>query len=118
MTTIKFRVWDTLDEKMIYFDFSDMLNDITRPPLHSGSCDWYLMRSTGLSDINGKEIYEGDIVKTWAFGTGEVFYWTDYMRFAFRDENDPTNKMKWTVLERSPMIKHYGIEVIGNTYEN
>lgn len=62
MREIKFRAWCPNVKKMIYLNFigtkpiwlvSDEYNEITSE----------LMQFTGLSDKNGKEIYEGDIIR-------------------------------------------------------
>ncbi len=82
-----------------------------------------LMQSTGLKDKNGKEIFEGDIIRTSAYGCivgfGEYTY--------FEDENTPTTEIGFhlsflnvTPATYAPFDKYYwdNCEVIGNIYEN
>lgn len=54
---IKFRAWDKARKE--YWGPYDFLNDETLPrPIRNMVVEQY----TGLEDVNGKEIYEGDIV--------------------------------------------------------
>lgn len=109
MREIKFRAWNK--------DGRYWLTDPTSPwgginsAIHHIQDNYELMQYTGLKDKNGKEIYEGDIVKI---------------------GNDLIEEVKWVGVgdwmeDKQPMVgfvshgtiyKGKPIEVIGNIYEN
>lgn len=103
MREIKFRAWDKNKKKFVdaksYFGWSS-------PWIH-------LMQYTGLKDKNGKEIYEGDILK--------LDSWTSNQQVVF-DEGGFCLAGKDTGFTSDiHYIHHAGIPqatVIGNIYEN
>jgi len=57
---IKFKAWLPAIKKMTYSHTLDELMNWKTDPKNNGTAEW--LEYTGLQDIDGKEIFEGDIV--------------------------------------------------------
>lgn len=117
MREIKFRAWNKVK--------SEMTQNLTLMQIGNGygglsfnqhgQADerfCYLMQYTGLKDINGKEIYEGDIIET-SDGNCFVRYdeATTSYEVVFEDEAVIS-------LWEAAVYGSEKVEVIGNIYEN
>ena len=105
MREIKFKCWDKVDKQMFHnlVNFgSESINDFFKEK------QYIFLQYTGLKDKNGKEIYEGDMVRI------------QYVDNNFNDV-DKVEKVFLTRRTGDYYIYEYmsnELEVIGNIYEN
>jgi hypothetical protein len=108
MRPIKFRAWDEDNKRMFTPQRIDADGD-NKVYDGYGCYDMPVMQFTGLTDKNGKEIYEGDILIDEANRKRIVVF--DYGAFKVMWNNDNP-----TQLNLYPLNKHW--EVVGNIHEN
>ncbi|GAA0115265.1 YopX family protein [Clostridium senegalense] len=117
---IKFRAWDKVRKEMLQIQKHSFKTNKSIPYGWNIEHEFYdLMQYTGLKDINGKEIYEGDILEGGYLNplTGEFIsrkYIVEYEEGCF----------KCKLIGKSPYgdtwinFIHEKSRVIGNVYEN
>ncbi len=115
MREIKFRVWDTFHKQYVSLQDSALFGNIApRGNELKVICNTELIleQFTGLHDKNGKEIYEGDVVRDEDGDTGQVYYNLDYGYLAIRSiEEEPCEKNLYHLNHTC------NLEVIGNIHE-
>ena len=125
----KFRVWVKIEKRMFFSDdilAIDYENEeiVTQQVYFENGLpddrfiycyktdEIELMQSTGLKDKNGKEIFEGDIVKMSKDVYSEPTYYEVVRHYggAYRLESKQHGCELW--------LRHTDCEVVGNVYEN
>lgn len=121
MREIKFRAWNRNDRKMYTPDSKGIIIEINgynqfwikdtkylQEWFLGNNLDSNLMQFIGRQDVDGKDIYEGDIVSYFSYNT----------------ENKKTGAVKYVdgdgcfCIDFLPLHSMYSIKVIGNIYEN
>ena len=110
MREIKFRVWDKSINKMITQENVKEFLDKTIKRYEPSENRFDIMQYTGLHDKNGKEIYEGDIVRLGTYTKGVVEYSDEYVQFIIIN----TNTIEY---EYEPLGDYTKIEIIGNKWD-
>ena len=119
MREIKFRCWDILKQRWSNYK----INDGTVYFMDKNTGVWYgsynkrykdfnLMQCTGLKDMRGKEIYEGDILLD---GNNKKPYKVIFENGSFRAEFEGDfEEYSFDLID----VIAQGCEVVGNIYEN
>jgi len=109
MREIKFRAYHNSTQKMVYFSLYNPLEFPNKP-----WNQYEIMQFTGLEDKNGKEIYEGDIVKV-VNGMDNEIGLVEWYTLKWKINWDYAKNL--SKYDYSLTCKD-DLEIIGNIYEN
>lgn len=112
MREIKFRAWIKdyalmADVNFLNIDYKEIVVMIDENDYEFNCGEYELMQYTGLKDENGREIYEGDIVR---HASDEGIYKVTFEDGGFY--------VKSLIEYDFQTINEYPLEVIGNVWEN
>ena len=119
----RYRAWDKEFKEMVQVDALVFDEQIIKVTYKNGSVvkedikNYVLMQSTGLRDKNGKEIFEGDILKVTNLSS-----WLEVVSFN-KDKAMFVSKETERKVEETPLYDLFNtdifeIEIIGNIHTN
>lgn len=119
MREIKFRAWDKEQKEWVKYSITDNIpifcHNTSRWKTDKEGKRFILCQYTGLKNFNGKEIYEGDIVRAIGFSKwiGVAKYSDKNQAFVFEciDKNYRENIVFMSQFDQ-------GFKILGNIYEN
>lgn len=117
MREIKFRAWDKecYQKELCMYSWKEM-NEVQFDTMFENP-RYVLMQYTGLKDINGRDIYEGDIVQMSTSWNSSEQYTKKYGYIRVVEWDNKSAKFTNVIAEK--VDPYYDlIEVIGNIYEN
>lgn len=126
MKISKYRAWDKISQCMCDIDLINFYDEFYEFKYFgedksiSGTTDFndepvILMQSTGMIDRNGKDVFEGDIVKPVSFAhwKGVVSYADNKAAYILDDHDNDFRRGEDVFLSQFDAV-----EVLGNIYEN
>lgn len=119
----RFRAWDKEFKEMVQVDALVFGEQIIKATYKNGNVvkedlkNYVLMQSTGLTDKNGKEIFEGDILKVTNLAS-----WLEVVSFNEKKAMFVSKETKREV-EETPLYDLFNtdifeVEIIGNIHTN
>lgn len=125
---IKFRAWDSKNDFMFYHDENGEFerkidgcrvgSDFNIQELLFNPYECLIrMQYTGLNDINGKEMFEGDIVKC-GYGIGKIIFRVGCFMVEWIDDKGSYNEFLFSQKGVYSRDGDDRFEIIGNLFQN